>query len=225
MIKSTLALYFDTLRETGNALMRGPFVWLFLLGLPVVITVASIILGPLGIIGGFIIGFGAVYLYGAYLYGVGQSVSRRNALGIGIIRESMGHHVWDVMGIAFLHWILSMALQFGSLPDAIPMLVAVVTFILFNPWPEVIHTEPVQGSMDILVRAFRFMQSNGPEWVLPHIVLFAFGFGFTMVPGDLSSTMALGAGVFLHPVMVFRAVLYRKLVVGSRRSRAWRGRF
>ena len=140
--------------------MRGPFVWLFLLGLPVVITVASIILGPLGIVGGFIIGFGAVYLYGAYLYGVGQSVSRRNALGIGIIRESMGHHVWDVMGIAFLHWILSMALQFGSLPDAIPMLVAVVTFILFNPWPEVIHTEPVQGSMDILVRAFRFMQSN-----------------------------------------------------------------
>ena len=165
------------------------------------------------------------YLYGAYLFGVGQSVSRRNALGAGIIRESMGHHVWDVMGIAFLHWILSMALQFGALPDAIPMLVALVTFILFNPWPEVIHTEPVQGSMDILVRAFRFMQSNGPEWVLPHILFFAFGFGFTMVPGDLSSAMALGAGVFLHPVMVFRAVLYRKLVAGSRRARAWRGRF
>ena len=32
--------------------------------------------------------------------------------------------------------------------------------------------------MDILVRAFRFMQSNGPEWVLPHIVFFAFGFSF-----------------------------------------------
>ena len=72
MIKSTLALYFDTVRETGSALMRGPFVWLFLLALPVVITVASVILSPLGIIGGFIIGFGAVYLYGAHLQASGR---------------------------------------------------------------------------------------------------------------------------------------------------------
>jgi hypothetical protein len=225
MIKSTLALYVDTLMETGGALMRGPFVWLFLLVLPVVITVASVVLSPLGIIGGFIIGFGAVYLYGAYLYAVGQSVSRRNALGFGIIQESMGHHVWDVMGIAFLHWIMSLALQFGALPDVLPTLIALVTFILFNPWPEVIHTERVQGSMDILVRAFRFMQANGPEWVIPHIVLFVCGFGFTMVPGDLAPMMAIGAGVFLHPVMVFRAVLYRKLSSGSRRVRSWQGRF
>ena len=224
MIKGTISLYAEVLAETGQALLRGPFVWLFLLVLPVVLSVAGALLSPLGIIGGFIYGFGSVYLIGAYLYGVGQSVSQRTALGVAIVRESMGHHVWDVMGIAFLHWMLSLALQFGTLPDVLPKLIAIVTFILFNPWPEVIHSDRAQGSMDILVRAFRFMQSNGPEWVVPHLLFFVLGFGTMMVPGDLSS-FVLGAGLVLHPVMVFRAVLYRKLSSGSRRARAWKSRF
>ena len=70
MIKSTLALYFDTLRETRMPSCAGPssgsFSWAYRghhrgqhhLGA-----------ARPGIIGGFIIGFGAVYLYGAYLRG------------------------------------------------------------------------------------------------------------------------------------------------------------
>lgn len=225
MIKSTVRLYIEAVAETGAALLRGPFVWLLLLGLPVGIVVLATVLSPLGMIGGFVVGFAAVYLYGAYLYGVGQCVERKKTLGFGIIKESMGHHVWDVMGIAFLHWILSLGFQFGSLPSSVPMLVGVVAFVLFNPWPEVIYTDRATGSMDILVRAFRFMQVNGPEWVLPHLVLFALGAGVVMVPGDLQSVMAFGSGLFIHPVMVFRGVLYRKLGTGSRRARAWQSRF
>ena len=224
MIKRTLRLYGETLVETGTALLRGPFVWLMLLLIPVVILVAATLLSPLGMIGGFVVGFGVVYLYGAYLYAVGQCVQRRVPLGVGIIKESMGHHVWDVMGVAFLHWILSLAFRFGSLPEILPMLVSVVALILFNPWPEVIHTDRVSGSMDILVRAFRFMQANGPEWVAPHVLLFVLGAGVVMVPGDLQGAMALGSGLVLHPVMVFRGVLYRKLGSSSRRSRAWNSR-
>jgi len=225
MIQSTLRLYAETFVETGAAILRGPFVWLYLLVLPVVSVLLSVLVSPLGMIGGFIAGFAIIYLYGAYLYAVGQCVGRRKSLGFGIIQESMGHHLWDLMGIAFLHFLLSLAFQFGSLPTAVPTLVAVVTFILFNPWPEVIHSDRVSGSMDVLVRAFRFMQANGPEWVVPHIVLFAMGAGVMVIPGDLSPAMALGSGLLLHPVMVFRGVLYRKLGTGSRRSRTWQSHF
>ena len=225
MIQSTLRLYAETAIETVSAIARGPFVWLYLLVLPLATMLISVVVSPLGMIGGFIAGFAIIYLYGAYLYAVGQSVERKKPLGFGIIQESMGHHLWDLMGVAFLHFLLSLAFQFGSLPSVIPTLVAIITFILFNPWPEVIHSERAHGSMEILVRAFRFMQSNGPEWIVPHILLFAMGAGVMVIPGDLGPALALGSGIVLHPVMIFRAVLFRKLGSGSRRSRSWRNQF
>jgi hypothetical protein len=225
MVASTLKLYKETLIDTGAALLRGPFVWLMLLLMPVVVLVMATVLSPLGMIGGFAVGFAVVYFYGAYLYAVGQSVQRKTPLGIGIVKESMGEHIWDVMSVAFLHWIVTMAFQFAGLPGMVSTLFGLVALILFNPWPEVIHTDRVGGSMDILVRSFRFMQVNGPEWIAPHLLLLAVGGGVVMVPGDLQPAMALGAGVILHPVMVFRCVLFRKLGTESRRSRTWKSRF
>ncbi len=225
MIRSTIDLYISTLKESVEALLRGPFVWLFLIVIPAIVTGLGILLSPFGIIGGFILGFIAITFFGAYLYGVGQSIDRRNALGFAIIRESMGHHLWDVMGVAFLHWMVSLAFQYGNLPSAVTLVVGIVGFILFNPWTEVIHSERVQGSMDTLVRAFRFMSSNGPEWIIPHILIFALMGGVTLVPGSVSSILVFGSGIALHPLMVFRGVLYRKLSQDSRRSRAWRSQF
>ena len=225
MLRSTLQLYTSTVKETVEAILRGPFVWLFLIVLPALVMGLGILLSPFGIIGGFALGFAAISLFGAYLYGVGQSIEQRNSLGAGIIRESIGHHLWDVMGVAFIHWMVSLAFQYGNLPAAVSMLVSIVGFILFNPWTEVIHSERVQGSMDILVRSFRFMSSNGPEWIIPHIVLFGLMGGVTMMPGSMDSFLVFGAGIMLHPFMVFRGVLYRKLASDSRRSRTWRSQF
>ena len=194
MLRSTLQLYTSTVKETVEAILRGPFVWLFLIVLPALVMGLGILLSPFGIIGGFALGFAAISFFGAYLYGVGQSIEQRNSLGAGIIRESIGHHLWDVMGVAFIHWMVSLAFQYGNLPAAVSMLVSIVGFILFNPWTEVIHSERVQGSMDILVRSFRFMSSNGPEWIIPHIVLFGLMGGVTMMPGSMDSFLVFGAG-------------------------------
>jgi len=225
MVQSTLALYGATLKDTAAALMRGPFVWLFLIVLPALVTGLGILLSPLGIIGGFALGFAVITMFGGYLYAVGQSIDRRTALGVGIIRESMGHHLWDVMGIAFIHWMVSLAFQYGNLPSAISTVVSIVGFVLFNPWTEVIHSERVEGSMDILVRAFRFMSANGPEWIIPHLLLFAVMGGLTMAPGSVDGFLVMGGGFALHPFMVFRGVLYRKLAGSSRRARSWKSQF
>ena len=225
MIRSTIQLYSSTIKETIEALLRGPFVWLYLIVLPALIAGLGLILSPLGLIGGFALGFAAVTFFGAYLHGVGQSIEQRKPLGIGIVRESMGHHLWDVMGIAFLHWIVSMAFNYGNLPSVVTMVFGIVGFVLFNPWTEVIHTDRVQGSMDILARSFRFMSANGPEWIIPHLVIFALAGGLSLAPGSMDAFFVFGSGVALHPMMVFRGVLYRKLSSGSRRSRTWRSQF
>ena len=225
MIRSTIQLYSAVVTDTAGAILRGPFVWLMLIGLPIVLGLLSVVLSPLGIIGGFALGFASVYFYGAYLYAVGQSVERRTPLGIGIIRESMGHHLWDVMHIAFLHWICSLVFGLGGLPAVVPTVLGIVAFVLFNPWPEVIHSERTNGAMDILVRAFRFMSQNGPEWVIPHLLLVGLGWGALNAPSSVISGVGLGLGVFLHPIMVFRAALYRRLAGGSRRARTWRSQF
>ena len=225
MIRSTIELYASTLKETVEALLRGPFVWLFLIAMPLVLAGVGLLVSPFGYVGGFVLGFASVALFGAYLYGVGQSIEQRKPLGIGIIRESMGQHLWDVMGIAFLHWIVSMAFAYRSLPSVLVLIFGLIGFVLFNPWAEVIHSDRVQGSMDILARSFRFMSANGPEWIIPHLLIFVLLGGLSLVPGSVSSFLAFGSGLALHPVMVFRGILYRKLSTGSRRSRAWRSQF
>ena len=171
MIRSTLHLYASSISDTAKAVLRGPFVWLMLIFMPIAIMSLAVLVSPLGMIGGFVVGFAAVYLYGAYLYAVGQSVEQSGSLGLTIVRERMGEHVWDVMHVAFLHWIVSLVFGLGGLPSMVPVLFSVIVFILFNPWPEVIHSERTSGAMDILERAFRFMSSNGPEWVFPHVLV------------------------------------------------------
>ena len=101
MIRSTIELYASTLKETVEALLRGPFVWLFLIAMPLVLAGVGLLVSPFGYVGGFVLGFASVALFGAYLYGVGQSIEQRKPLGIGIIRESMGQHLWDVMRLPF----------------------------------------------------------------------------------------------------------------------------
>ncbi len=225
MIRSTFQLYASTTKETVEALLRGPFVWLYLIAMPAILAGVGILMSPFGIVGGFVLGFLSVALFGAYLYGVGQSIDQRKPLGFGIIRESMGHHLWDVMGIAFLHWIVSMAFGYGNLPTMLTVAFGIVGFVLFNPWAEVIHSERVQGSMDILARSFRFMSANGPEWIIPHLLIVVLLGGLSVVPGSVGSFLAFGSGLALHPIMIFRGVLYRKLSSGSRRSRTWRSQF
>ena len=74
MIRSTIELYGATLKESLEAILHGPFVWLFLIVIPALVAGLGIVLAPLGIIGGFILGFAAITFFGAYLYGVGQSI-------------------------------------------------------------------------------------------------------------------------------------------------------
>jgi hypothetical protein len=232
MISVTLVLYRDALKEAGRAFSRSTMVWLLPLVILVTLRLVWIPLSLLGVVGlGILAGLLHFvlesWMWGAYLYLVSESFSRRKPLTVSDIRDSLGQNMREVMGLLFVFWILQlalgMALSNGQIGEEVVYAVILGTAILFNPGPEIIHQERSVGSMDILARSFRWMSTNGPEW-LPNLILTGLVL-FPLVWAQARWDLLIAAGLFLHPWMLFRAALYRGLGQGTRRSRAWRSRF
>lgn len=223
MIRATFSLYQDALKDTARAIVRGPSAWVACLLIAPLTTAIAMTVGQIPLLGGFAVGFGSAWFYGAYLYLLQASLDAKRPIGWPIMRESLGHYIWEVIGVGFAGWIGSMALEFLQVPAMIQVAIGLVCFVLFNPWPEIIYQDRRAGTTDILTSAARWMSQNGPEWIIPHLVVAAIVWG--VWASAASTILFLGGGVLLHPWMVFRGTLYKRLSRGSRRSREWRSRF
>ena len=223
MIRSIFQLYREVFAQTGGGIARGPAAWVACILISPALGLIGTLVAPLGIIGGFILGFASAWLYGAYLWLVEESLKRRTALGWGVLRESSGQYVWEVIGVGFIAWIASMVLEFAQVPGNIRLIIWLIAFVLFNPWPEVIYQNRPAGSLDTLQRSFRFMSANGPEWIIPHLAFV--GLAYLLLQTDASPLLWMGASLFVHPLMVFRGALFGKLNNSNRRVRAWQNKF
>jgi hypothetical protein len=227
MFSATLALYRDAAKLTGRALSRSMMVWLLPVIILVVLQLAGMLLSGLSLIGGLILFVLQSYLYGAYLHLVSEALTSRRPLRLTDIKDALGQNMREVMNLLFIYWILQMALSFavdnGQISASISFVIVIAATVLFNPGPEIIHQERSGGGMEIVVKAFRWMSANGPEWV-PNLVLTAgVLYGLNMLGGLLLSL--LGIGLLLHPWMLFRGALFVGIGSSSRRSRAWRSKF
>lgn len=227
MIGATIALYRAALRDAGRAFSRSAMVWPLPIAILVALELAGGLLSQLGLIGGLIHFVLQSWLYGAYLFLVGEALNRRTPLKPQDLRDALGERMREVMSLLFLFWILQLALAVaadnGQISGQVFFIILVVVSILFNPGPEIIHQEQSVGGMDILARAFRWMSTNGPEWV-PNLVVTALVLYLLLQLAGLWLGLLI-CGVLLHPWMLFRGALYRAIGDGSRRSRAWRSRF
>ncbi len=221
MFVSTLRVYRAAAAAAGGAIVRGPAAWVASLLIFPLLGILGMLVAPLGIIGGFIIGFATAALLGAYLFLVGEALTRKSALGWSVLRESLGHLLWEVMGVMFFAWILQIVLGAIGAPSMVVLGLGLALLVMFNPAPEVITQDRAAGTTDTLMRSFRFMTANAPEWILPHLVLV--GICYALAP--ILAEWWLGSGVLVHPIMLFRGALYRELATGSRRAREWRSRF
>ena len=181
-IMGTWKLYAAAGQATGRAMLRAPAGLVGLLAAQASIVLAMTLFAPLGLIGGFIVGFIMAAAAGAYLHLLDVSLTSHHAIGWGVIRESMGRYVWEVIGVMFVFWIGGMALEY-VIPDA-RLLTAVwlVVFVLFNPAPEMIYQRHNAGSMALLSDALSWVKQNGPEWFAPMVVL---GCGIVLFDPDL----------------------------------------
>lgn len=201
MLRATLRLYATAGQSTASALPRSLWATAFLLGAFLATVVLGGLLAPMGMAGGFVLGFIHAALIGWYLALLQIVVSSRRRIKLQDVREHMGTYLWEVISILFIFWIASMVLEL-TVPTAMLVVVPIAN-LLFNPAPEMIYQDRTQ-SLDLLKRAVTFMQHNWPEWLGAHAVAWgALAAWAWALNGSLSEALVLRLARLFGPFFEF----------------------
>ncbi len=175
LISATIDLYRQALSATGRSLTRSGVAILALIAFAVLFLGVSRIAAPLGIAGGFILGMVNALLVGATLRLIEQSLSGSRTLGFSDITESFGYYFWDIIGVGFVLWLPTMALDMGVQANPYGQFFSsaflLLLFILLNPAPEVIYQIRHDSPLDVFKTAYEFVLEHWIEWFLPFVVL------------------------------------------------------
>jgi hypothetical protein len=249
LLTVTLQLYADAAKRAGRAFVRSAWalLWLFLC-VPLLAAV-GVVASRLGVVGGFLVGLAQAAAAGTYLATLYDALSSNRPLGPDTLRANLGRWMWEVLHVLFPLFVLDLLLSVLRIP-ALSIAVAVATFVLLNPVPEIVGRTRHAG-VEALAEAWRFMGNNGFEWLLPQVV--PVGLAVVLMPdlavgilqlfgprmnfihaGDLALAGGLGSPLgwgpafglvaVVHLAMLFRGALFEALGTGSRRARAWQAR-
>jgi hypothetical protein len=233
MVQATLWIYATALRRSWESLLKNwvvsfaPWVYAALL------SIVALVVAPLGIIGGLIVGLATQACISSGLYLIKNIVeSRRTDLKDFV--NGFTVYLWELLGIAFILWIpmriLAMALASTPNGGLVFALIQVAVFILLNPAPELIYQTRSSG-LGLLRDSYNFVVENWLEWLLPNIVVTVTGYLIlnilSAITIGLPSMMqifiiAAGMGLCLSYFMIFRGFLFAELYGSTRRSRAYR---
>ena len=232
-VQATLWLYATALRRSWESLLKNwvvsfaPWVYATLL------TVLALVVAPLGIIGGFVLGLATQACISSGLYLIKNIVESRRADFKDFV-NGFRVYLWELLGIAFILWIpmrvLAMALALTPNGVLIFTLIQLAIYILLNPVPELIYQTRSSG-FALISDSYNFIVENWLEWLLPTIVLTIAGFlilnMLSAITAGLPSVVqifivAVGMGLCLSYFMIFRGFLFAELHGSTRRSRAYR---
>jgi hypothetical protein len=204
ILRATLRLYQNALRATVQSFLRSWVLVIAVVLFGAAMVLATSIVAPLGLVGGFILGAVNALLIGATLGLIEQAVVSPRRLGFHDIWESLGQHFWDVIGLGFVLWVPMMLLEKGlaANPNG-PFLAAAIfllLFILLNPAPEVIYQVRHDSPLDVIRESYEFVLDNWIEWFLPLAVVVApFGLSFFF---GISGRLGRGAGLDFFQILI-----------------------
>lgn len=232
-VQATLWLYATALRRSWESLLKNwvvsfaPWVYAALL------SIVALVVAPLGIIGGLILGLATQACISSGLYLIKNIVeSRRTDLKDFV--NGFTVYLWELLGIAFILWIpmrvLAMALAPTPNGGLIFALIQFAVYILLNPAPELIYQTRTSG-FGLISYSYNFIVENWLEWLLPNIVLTIAGYVILNILSAITTELphmvqifiiAVGMGLCLSYFMIFRGFLFADLHGSTRRSRAYR---
>ncbi len=166
-------LYLKVTKESFRSFAKSPLAMVGLAAATVVVILISTLTAPLGIVGGFIVGFTQAAAIGFYLYLIGLAVSGKRRVGWSDLQDGVGTFLWEVISILFIFMFVEILLY--KQDPSIRTGVVLLTTLIFNPVPELIYIKG-KRSIELLSDSTRFMQENWPEWLGAHLFV-AVGFG------------------------------------------------
>ncbi|MBH0181486.1 MAG: hypothetical protein HP490_07385 [Nitrospira sp.] len=175
LFSATLHLYRQALQATWRSLMRSWVMVAALIGFALLFVGAARIVGPLGMIGGVLLGLVNALLVGATLRLIEQSLSAVRTIQFTDVTESFGHYFWDVIGVGFVLWLPMMALDMSTQANPyggfFSSAVMLLLFILLNAAPEVIYQIRHDSPLDVFKASYEFVLEHWIEWFLPFAIL------------------------------------------------------
>jgi hypothetical protein len=243
-----LLLYREVIVLAAQRAVRAwPVVLLFVL-YGAILLAAGVLLSPLGMIGGLLVGLVVAACWSSYLELASQAVAgSKIRLNWAELRRTFGARFWDVVSVMFAFWIISLlmgpALK-GPEGERVAAVFGIAVAFFFNAVPELLY-QGHSRSFSLLIESGRFMIANPVVWLLPNLVfasllllptgrlavqhpaelLLVFGNTFSSPLGLVG--MVVGWPVWswplilfgLHYAMVFRGILFQRLSSGSDNAR------
>lgn len=235
-------LYLWCFVETLKVTAKNAWTLMLPLGLSLAFLAFALVLAPLGIVGGFILGFILAAAGSCYLYFVGEIVAK-SKVTLAELKKSFAVYFWSIIGLGFVLWIfdigLNWALAANPKREIIRGGLSLVLAVVLNPSPEVMYQRGTRGGVDTITTSFKFLQENWIEWFLPQVLVFggAYLAGYQlqqllMHPSIMLATSLSMNGVLftlvlsllLHLGMVYRGLLFQVLNGTSHRQRVFRFR-
>jgi hypothetical protein len=182
---------------------------------------------PLGIAGGFVLTLIQAACISSFLYLV-EMIVRTSKVTLDDFRRSFVPYLWDVVGIMFLFWIVTLLRPaFLQLPqgEVILLFVYLAIFVLFNAVPELIYMGHCSAAA-LLSESYEFIAENWIEWFPATLLAVA-------VMAFVRSLPVSGAGFYaqeaalallLYFTMVMRGLLFIELHGSTHRGRAFKYR-
>lgn len=174
LVRATLALYRDAVRDASRALARNP--WIVALP-PLYSILLSVVQGvamSLGMLGGFLFFLVSAACVSSFLSVLAEAVAHER-IRMAELGQTFGRYLSSIAGVLFLFWIIGLLLaliteqnpSLGWLAIAINL----VLFFLCNPLPELVY-QSMRDGMGLVDEAVQFMRENAVEWLLPVLVMF-----------------------------------------------------
>lgn len=234
-LAATVKMYQRVASRAASLAVRNWPVLLSVFAYGAIMMGASALLGVLASLGmavGLLASFAMSLAFAAcaasFLYLV-EMIVRTNRVTFADFQRSFGVYLWDVMGVAFVLWIV---LRFvtpalATLPQAGLLLLALNVLILVfgNAVPELIYLGH-HSTLALLEESYRFVGENWIEWFPPNLLLLGIlvVLNAPLLEGAANLAQLGLTALFVYFAMVFRGLLFLELYGTSRRGRMFRYR-
>lgn len=185
----------------------------------------GMLVARLGMAGAFLSALLWAACLGSFLYLVEMMV-RTSRVSVEDFKRSLGMYVWEIVGVNFALWGLSMvvgliapAVEHGGL---IQVAVQILVLVFFNAVPELIYLGH-HATLELLEESFRFVKENWAEWFALNVPMGAAIGVVAAVPMPWFVNLAV-VGFLVYWAMVIRGLLFLELYGTTRRGRAFRHR-
>lgn len=232
-LQVTLWLYTTALSKSWDCVRKNWLVSCAPVAYGMILTLAGVVAGPLGIVGGLIYSLVSSACASSGLYLV-KNMVESGKTDINDFLNGFLVYLGDLITFFFILWLpmWAAATGLGGVPNGwlIYLLLRLGLFILLNAVPEMIYQGRVSG-LELIGASYSFIVENWIEWLVPNLILFAAGYFFLDFFESLLFGLpalvqifvsALVLGLLLAYFMTFRGFLFSQLYGTTRRTRIYR---